>query len=142
MAGGQGSWLRFSGRVGRFKEGPIGGGPMGGEKLHGRPLFLPWVERDLLAMSMDMHLYIHLGMELQTLDPKLELEMKAMRVSLPTTDYSAGPLVAMMPMGVVLQIPKLPSLLLVVVQPLKPNLLLMLSLDQMQPSLPLVTRTL
>lgn len=112
------------------------------EKLHGRPLFLPWVERDLLAMSMDMHLYIHLGMELQTLDPKLELEMKAMRVSLPTTDYSAGPLVAMMPMGVVLQIPKLPSLLLVVVQPLKPNLLLMLSLDQMQPSLPLVTRTL
>jgi hypothetical protein len=47
----------------------------------------------------------------------------------------------MMPMGVVL-LPSLPSLLLVVVQPLQPNLLLMLSFDQMQPSLPLVTRTL
>lgn len=49
---------------------------------------MPWVERDLQAISTDMHL----GMEFFILSRLDHVEeMKAMRVSLPTTDSSAGP---------------------------------------------------
>lgn len=49
----------------------------------------PWVERDLQA---DMHLYMHAPRNATTLSRLDHVEeMKAMRLSLPTTDSSAGP---------------------------------------------------
>lgn len=50
---------------------------------------MPWVARDLQA---DMHLYMHAPRNGTTLSCLEHVEeMKAMRVSLPTTDSSAGP---------------------------------------------------
>jgi len=52
----------------------------------------PWVERDLQAISKDMHLYMHAPRNATTLSRLDHVEeMKAMRLSLPTTDSSAGP---------------------------------------------------